>query len=190
MSPKAKSLGLTITNNLKWNSHVKNICKKVSTGLYFLRQLKRAKVPPKDLLLFYITCIRPVVEYACEVFHDSLPKYLSDELEKLQKRACRIILPEHRYNDALEQLGLVSLAARRQNLTDKLFKNIVDDPNNKLHDLLPPVKFSEICLRGRRMFQIPNFKTNRFENDFINCNSCGGTRWPNGAKMDESGLMC
>ena len=170
--PQAKLLSLTVTNDLEWNSHVKNICKKVSTRLYFLRQLKRAKVSPKDLVLFYITCIRPVVKYVCEVFHDSLPKYLSDELEKLQKRACRIILPEHRYNDALEQLGYVTLAVRRQTLTAKLFKNIVDDPNNKLHDLLPPVEFSEICLRGRRLFQIPNFKTSRFEKNFINCNSC------------------
>jgi hypothetical protein len=55
-------------------------------------------------------------------------------------------------------LGLATLAARRQNLANKLFKNIVNDPENKLHGLLPPVNFSEICLRERRMFQIPNFK--------------------------------
>jgi hypothetical protein len=30
----------------------------------------------------------------------SLPKYLSDDLEKLQKRACRIVLPDHPYNEA------------------------------------------------------------------------------------------
>ena len=106
--PQAKLLGLTIANNLKWNAHVKVVCKKVSTRLYFLRQLKRAKVPPKDLL-FYITCIRPVAEYACEAFHDTILKYLSDELEKLQKRACRVILPECRFNEALDQLGLVTL---------------------------------------------------------------------------------
>ena len=56
----------------------------VVARLYFLRQLKRAKVPSNNLLLFYVTCIRPVTEYACQVFHDSLPQYLSDELEKLQ----------------------------------------------------------------------------------------------------------
>ena len=49
----------------------KEYMQKVSTHLYFLRPLKRAKVPSKDLLLFYITCIRPVAEYAREVFHDS-----------------------------------------------------------------------------------------------------------------------
>ena len=69
-------------------------------------------------------------------------------------------------------MGLVTLAARRQILTNKLFKNIVNDPDDKLHDLLPPVNSSETYLRGRRMSQIPPFKTNRFKNDFINCNSC------------------
>ena len=55
-----KLLGLTISNDLKWNTHISNTCKKVSTRLYFLRQLKRAKLPPNDLVLFYIICIRPV----------------------------------------------------------------------------------------------------------------------------------
>ncbi len=82
--PQAKLLGLTISDDLKWNSHVKNICKKASIRLYLLRQLKRANGPSKDLVLFYVTCIRPVVSYACEVFHDSLPAYLSDDLERLQ----------------------------------------------------------------------------------------------------------
>ena len=37
-------LGLTIQNNLKWDRHVEKICKKASKRLYFLSQLKRAKV--------------------------------------------------------------------------------------------------------------------------------------------------
>ena len=39
----------------------------------------------------YTACIRPVLEYACPVFHHSLPQYLSNEMERLQKRALRII---------------------------------------------------------------------------------------------------
>ena len=101
VAPQVKLLGLTISNDLKWNSHVKNICKNASTRLYFLRQLKRANVPSNDLLLFYVTCTRPVIDYAWEVFHDSLPAYLSDDLERLQKRACKIILPDYRYNEAM-----------------------------------------------------------------------------------------
>ena len=89
--PSAKLLGVMISNDLKWNVHVEMICKKVPVSLYFLRQLKRAKVPANDLLSFYSTCIRPVAEYACPVFHTALPQYLSDQLERLQKRALRMI---------------------------------------------------------------------------------------------------
>ena len=54
-----KLLGLTISNNLKWNNHISHFCKKVAPRLYFLRQLKRAKLPANDLILFYSTCIKP-----------------------------------------------------------------------------------------------------------------------------------
>ena len=58
-------LGLTISNNLKWNAHIENVIKKGSSRLYQLRQLKRAKGDPAQLVCFHTTCIRPVSEYAC-----------------------------------------------------------------------------------------------------------------------------
>ena len=61
--------------------------------LYLLRQLKRARLDPHELVGFYTTCIRPVAEDVCETFHNSLPIYPSNELERLQKRAFRIIYP-------------------------------------------------------------------------------------------------
>ena len=68
----AKLPGVMISSDLKWNVQIEMICKKVAARLYFLRQLKRAKVPANDLLGFYTTCIRPVVEDACSVFHTAL----------------------------------------------------------------------------------------------------------------------
>ena len=55
------------------------------------------------------TCIRPVTEYACQVFHDSLPQYLSDELGKRQKRALRIIFPDLHYKEVLETMKISTL---------------------------------------------------------------------------------
>ena len=40
-----KLLGVTITNNLTWNTHVTNVVKKAGKRFYFLKQLKRANVP-------------------------------------------------------------------------------------------------------------------------------------------------
>ena len=56
---------------------------KVSAWLYYQKQLKRASIATKEIINFFSTCVRLVIEYACPVFHNSLPSYLSDELEGL-----------------------------------------------------------------------------------------------------------
>ena len=83
---------IIISNYLKWNHHVDSVVRKAAKRIYFLRQLRRAKVPITDMLWFYCTCIRSVVEYASPVFHYALPNLLSDDLERIQRRAFRIIL--------------------------------------------------------------------------------------------------
>ena len=82
----AKLLGVTITSNLTWNLHVAEVIKKASKRLYFLLQLKRAHVPKSDLVTFYTSCVRSVCDYAVQVFHSSLPLYLINDLERVQKR--------------------------------------------------------------------------------------------------------
>ena len=64
MKPKfvleeAKLLGLTVTSDLKWSQLVTNIVSKGSKRLYLQVQLKRAKVPNKDIVQFYTTCQDP-----------------------------------------------------------------------------------------------------------------------------------
>ena len=46
-------LVVTVTSNLSWNEHINDEVKKASKRLYFLVQVKRAKLPCKDLVLFY-----------------------------------------------------------------------------------------------------------------------------------------
>ena len=129
----AKLLGLTISSNLKWNAHVSEIVSKAASRLFLLRQFKRACSEPNELLCFYRTCIRPVAEYACQAYHNSLPAYLSDDLERIQRRALRIIYPFCSYREALTLSGLTSLKSRRESLTTRLFKEILEDPNHNLH---------------------------------------------------------
>ena len=112
---KVKVLGIIISNDLKWNCHVEYIVKKASKRMYFLRQLKRAKVSISDMVNFYCSCIRSLVEYASPVFHYALPKYLSDDIERIQKRALTIICdPDLSYSEKLSTSCLQSLASRRQ----------------------------------------------------------------------------
>ena len=86
----AKLLGATIiTSDLSWNEHVNETVKKASKRLYFLVQLKRARLPCRDLVVFYATCIRSILVYVAPVFFYALPmaKYLRCELsmERVQK---------------------------------------------------------------------------------------------------------
>jgi len=59
--------------------------------------LKRAGVPPQQLLHFYTAVIRPVLEYASPVWHyrttpsTVLNRAQSQHLESIQKRALHII---------------------------------------------------------------------------------------------------
>ena len=64
----SKLLGLTINNTLTWNDHVRSLVKKAARKIYFLVQLKRARVPAEDLVAYYCACIRSSLDYACPVF--------------------------------------------------------------------------------------------------------------------------
>ena len=76
------------------------------------------------------------MEYACPVFHDSLPARISAMItEGVQKRAMRITFAFRSYIEY--ESGLIKLADRRQKLVDKLFKEVVESEENKLHGLLP-----------------------------------------------------
>src|SRR5664279_6380164 len=88
-----KLLGVHVSADLKWTHHVDAVCSKAASRLHFLKQLARSGAPHGDLLCFYCTVVRPVLEYACPVWHSSLTvaQSESDALEQLQKRALRII---------------------------------------------------------------------------------------------------
>jgi hypothetical protein len=47
---KVKLLGVTINSTLTWNDHIEQIVKKASRKQYFLVQLKRAKVPAREIV--------------------------------------------------------------------------------------------------------------------------------------------
>ena len=114
------------------------------------------KIPEKELLNFYTTCISLILEYASPVFHNALPKYL--EIEKLQRSALTIIYPWWPDSDALKQSGLSRLSERRQHLTSKLFSETTQDPTNSLRSLLLPENNCRYQFRRKRTFIAPRTK--------------------------------
>ena len=64
---KIKYLGVTITNDLKWNTHISNFCTKANRTLGFLgRNLVACPLDVKESA--YKGLVRPILEYGSSVW--------------------------------------------------------------------------------------------------------------------------
>ena len=70
----------------------------------------------------YTTIIRPVLEYACQVWHYNIQQFLREKILKIQKRALRIILPTQKYDEALTTTDIMSLRNRREKLCEQFLE--------------------------------------------------------------------
>ena len=86
-----KLLGVIIANNLNWDEHVASIYAKANKPLHFLKLLKRSSVTVDDLLQYYKSVIRPIIEYACPVWQSGLTIEQRDRLESIQRCALKLI---------------------------------------------------------------------------------------------------
>ncbi len=156
-----------MNDDLTWNRQVECIVKKKAFKIaYMLYQLKRAGISHLDLVLVYIRVVRPVLEYACPLWHTNLPKYLSDNI-KLQTRALKSIFPAKSYNDMLNAMGLRTLRERREVLCMKYFTEIQGSAH-KLNCLLPALRNIEYDLRpGFNRYPLTRYRTNRCGNSLI-----------------------
>ena len=92
---------------------VDTITSKAASRLHFVKQLKRSGAGRDDLLSFFRTVIRPVLEYACPVWHPSLTAAQTKSLESLQRRAMRIVSDDDDYTVSLIRDGLDTLETAR-----------------------------------------------------------------------------
>ena len=84
-----KYLGVTITNDLRWNAHVSNVCTKANRTLGYLRRSLYA-CAQKVKEAAYKGLVRPVLEYSGSVW-DPTGVGFQNELEKVQNRAARFV---------------------------------------------------------------------------------------------------
>lgn len=122
-------------------------------------------------MFFCTKCALNILKYPCQVYLNSLPNYLSNDLERLQKRALSIIYPEPSCAEALNEAGLQPLSERGQVITSKFLERIATDKNHKLHPLLSEEKAFNYNRRPNSKSALPKCKTKRCQSTFINCNS-------------------
>ena len=151
----------------KVNVHVSELARQVSTRLYFIRQLNKSHVAKRELLLLYITCIRSTLEYGSPLFHRDLPSYLYEDLERLQKRAMKIIYPELSYAKALELSWLLTLYHRREAIAAKSFDEIGANQSHSLKKLLPSKYQPSYSLREQRHLFVQSVKLKSSKSSFL-----------------------
>ena len=123
-------------------------------------------VPCSGSFRVYVSVIRPVLEYACPVWHTSLPMYLSDHIETIQKRCLRTIFPGYSYDEARSISNLPTLFERRTKLCQSYFRKM-QNADHKLHKLLPKQRSIPYGLRTYNTLPVPLARTDRFRRSLI-----------------------
>jgi hypothetical protein len=90
--PEVRLLGIIIQNNLKWKSNTANLVKRANARMVLLRKLSQFGASRDDLKTIYISYVRSVLEQNAVVWHSSLTEENSQDLERVQKSACKLIL--------------------------------------------------------------------------------------------------
>ena len=80
-----KLLGLWMDDNMRWNTNTEKIIKKAAKRLFLLKVLKSYGASSGDMKEFYITVIRPTLEYGAQVWNGGITKEQSNEIERIQK---------------------------------------------------------------------------------------------------------
>ena len=85
-----KSLGVSIDENLSWNTHIETVCKKIPSALGLVKRIR-------DFVLFYTLLnifngfVKPQFDY-CSLVWNCCSASVAEKLQKLQNRAARILL--------------------------------------------------------------------------------------------------
>ena len=136
-----KYLGVTITNDLKWNTHISNVCTKANITLGFLRR-NLYSCPPDVKEATYKGLVRPVLEYGSSVW-DPHTNGLQEELKKVQNRAARFVAGNYVFETwsmtgILGQLKWESLKKRRKDSRlILLYKGLKGKARKPTGDLIP-----------------------------------------------------
>ena len=89
-----KLLGTIISSDLKWSSNTQLIVKKAYQRMLILHELYEFNMPDDDLVHIYILYLRSILEQSCQVWHYAITEEENEDLEWVQKVACKVILQE------------------------------------------------------------------------------------------------
>ena len=135
---------------------------------FFIEKSCRVWAPQEYLKNIYILFVRSILEQSATVWHSSLTQENIDDLERLQKSACKVILKERfiGYKHALKILELDTLEDRRKDLCLKFA--IKCRQNKKVKDMFPKNnKKHQMKTRNPEKYQVFHANTERLKRSAV-----------------------
>ena len=122
-------LGVQISDDLKWSTHINKVCSRASSILGFIkRNLRHSSKNFKEQA--YISLVRSILDYASSVWDPHLQKDI-DRLEGVQRRGARFVCNDYGRRSSvttmMRDLGWKPLRDRRRDQRLSLFHKIVND---------------------------------------------------------------
>jgi len=163
---ETKLLGVHITNDLKWHKNTEEIVKKANKRMLLLRKASKFTSQISDLTTIYKIFIRSILENSCVVWHSSLSEQDSNDIERVQKAVCKMILKEYyeNYEKALKILRLEKLKDRRENLCLNFAKKCLR--NRKVNSMFPLNKIKK-NLRSQNKYLVKFANTERYKKSAV-----------------------
>ena len=167
---QAKLLGVVLTNDLKWNENTKYLVKKANLRLQLLRKVAEFSTSIEDKRTIYLLYVRSILEQSSVVWHSSLSQENSEDLERVQKSAVRIILGTkyENYEDGLLKVNLETLKDRRTELSKKFAIKCTKSDNIRVSDIFKDRnKLHKMNMRNGEVYKVDYAHTERLKNSSI-----------------------
>ena len=142
-------LGLTLDQRMRWGRHIQSVAAGAQRRFGQIRGLAATagKVHPQKLVAIYKTCVRPKVEYGCQVWNDAAKELKSRHIDSLQHAVLARIfrVPLSASSEALQvEAGTPPLELRREYLTARAYRRIASS-RSAVSVLLRSHAAGELC---------------------------------------------
>jgi len=162
-------LGVQISENLKWSTHVNKVCNRASSILGFIRRnLRHSNKNFKEQA--YISLVRSILDYASIVWDPYLHKDI-DKLEGVQRRAARFVCNNYKskssVTEMLKELKWQPLKDRRRDQRLVFFHKIIYDLVAVPADNLLEVNKRPQRNHNSKSIKLATSNTDIYKNSFI-----------------------
>jgi hypothetical protein len=178
-----KVLGIVVDQELRWNVHINNICRKLSKNLYLLSRLKPF-VEAEGLKMFFVAHCQSFINYASTVWCGASENLLK-KLNSLHRRGAKLIVTNP-YLSTSEKLKAASILP----LQEQFDYNIAVLMYKALHGLAPPYLNAFITEAperyGSNKYLLPRTRVDLYKTSFAFAGPSSWNSLPSNVKTSKS----